>query len=50
MKIKKGKATLLALASAALVASLIYDKKIKKDTMVENDDEVKEQEKSFTIK
>ncbi|MGL5766994.1 MAG: hypothetical protein ACRCX8_15260 [Sarcina sp.] len=49
MKIKKGKATLLALASAALVASLLYDKKLKKDNDNKEEDE-QEQENSFTIK
>ncbi|MGL4740427.1 MAG: hypothetical protein ACRC41_06415 [Sarcina sp.] len=47
MKIKKGKATLLALASAALVASLLYDKKLKKENIVKDQDDT---ENSFTIK
>ncbi|WP_297435865.1 hypothetical protein [uncultured Clostridium sp.] len=40
MKIKKGKATILALATAALIASLVYDKKTnKKEENKEYDDE-----------
>lgn len=52
MKIKKGKAALLVVATAALIASLAYDKKSKKeitqDLDVDNEMENKT-ENSFII-
>ncbi|MGL4451966.1 MAG: hypothetical protein ACRCTZ_12315 [Sarcina sp.] len=51
MKVKKGKATLLALASAALVASLVYDKKYKKSLAdKEEREELDNNDNAFIIK
>ena len=43
MKVKKGKATLLAAASVALIASLVYDKKCKKSLENEKEKEASEE-------
>lgn len=51
MKMKKGKATLLALASAALIASLVYDKKYKKSLANEEEEvESEENDNAFIVK
>lgn len=50
MKMKKGKATLLALASAALIASLVYDKKYKKSLANEEEVESEENDNAFIVK
>lgn len=52
MKIKKGKAALLAIAATALIASLAYDKKSKKEAAQDldmNDDIKNETENSFIV-
>ncbi|MGL4654832.1 MAG: hypothetical protein ACRCWM_02935 [Sarcina sp.] len=50
MKVKKGKATLLALAGAALIASLVYDKKYKKDLANEEEEKSDDTDNSFIVK
>ena len=50
MKIKKGKATLLATAGIALIASLVYDKKYKKSLANEEEkEESQESDNTFII-
>lgn len=46
MKVKKGKAAILAVATVALIASLVYDKKTNNKT---KEEEREESENTFVV-